>query len=182
MPKVAIITGAPNDQSRLNGILNYALTVFREEGVSSEVIKVHALPAEDLITANFDSLAINEANKMIKNSDGLVVLTPVYKASYSGILKTYLDLMPQKILEDKIILPLVIGGSFGHLLTIEYALNPVLSALGASHIVNGVFTIDHHIERKGQNQFTIQKEAQHRLKKGLDHFVKEIKISTPMIK
>ncbi|MFS0638843.1 NADPH-dependent FMN reductase [Mesobacillus foraminis] len=181
MTKVAIITGAPNDQSRLNGILNYALTLLREEGISSEVIKVHALPAEDLITAKFDSLAITEANRIIKDSDGLLVLTPVYKASYSGILKTYLDLLPQKILEDKIILPLVIGGSFGHLLTIDYALNPVLSALGASHFVNGVFTIDHHIERKGLNQFTIQKEAQHRLKKGLDRFVKDLKISTPLI-
>lgn len=181
MPQIAIISGAPNDQSRLNGILNYALKALKEEGLSTEVIKVHSLPAEDLITAKFDSPAINEAHKAIKNSEGVLVITPVYKAAYSGILKTYLDLLPQKSLEDKIILPLVIGGSFGHLLTIEYALNPVLSALGASHIVNGVFTIDHHIERTGQNQFLIQKEAQHRLGKGLDQFIKEIRKSRTLI-
>ncbi|WP_176471990.1 NAD(P)H-dependent oxidoreductase, partial [Shouchella clausii] len=62
-------------------------------------------------------------------------------------LKTYLDLLPQKSFENKILLPIVIGGSFGHLLAIEYALNPLLSALGANHIVNGVYTIDKQVER-----------------------------------
>lgn len=177
MAKVAIIMGVPNDHSRLNGILNYASKVLNEESVSFEIIKVHSLPAEDLITARFDSEAIADANEIVKNSAGLLVLTPVYKASFSGILKTYLDLLPQKGLEDKVILPLVIGGSFGHLLTIEYALNPVLSALGANHIVNGVYTIDKHIDRIENNQFRIHEEAQQRLKNALDLFIRSIKKS-----
>lgn len=174
MAKVAIITGAPNDNSRLNGVLDYAVKILKEENISFEIIKVHSLPAEDLLTAKFDSVAIINANRIVENAAGVLVLTPVYKASYSGILKTYLDLLPQKSLENKIILPLVLGGSFGHLLAIEYALNPVLSALGANHIVNGVFTIDKQIERIENNQFSIQEEAQQRLKKGLNAFTKII--------
>ncbi|KKI90337.1 FMN reductase [Bacillus sp. SA1-12] len=175
MAKVSIITGSPNDYSRLNGILNFAITALEKEKISFDIIKVHTLPAVDLITAKFDSDAIIHANKKVENSEGVIILTPVYKASYSGILKTYLDLLPQKGLENKIVLPLVLGGSFGHLLTIEYALNPILSTLGANHIVNGVYTIDHQIERVDKNQFSLHEEALQRLNKGLDSFINTIK-------
>ena len=175
MSKVAIILGAPNDYSRLNGILDYAIKVLEKEGMSFELIKVHSLPAVDLITAQFDSEAIVYANKIVENALGVIVLTPVYKASYSGILKSYLDLLPQKSLEGKVILPLVIGGTFGHLLTIEYALNPVLSALGANHIEKGVYTIDKQIERIEDNQYLIEEETQQRLKKSLDSFIKNVR-------
>jgi FMN reductase len=49
-------------------------------------------------------------------------------------LKTYLDLLPQKALVGKRIVPIAIGGSLGHLLAIENALKPVLSVLGATEI------------------------------------------------
>jgi FMN reductase len=174
MSKVAIIVGAPNDQSRLNGLLNYAKEFLKDQNISYELVKVHTLPAEDLITAKFDSEEIKHANRIVEDSSGVLVLTPVYKASYSGILKTYLDLLPQKSFENKILLPIVIGGSFGHLLAIEYALNPVLSALGANHIVNGVYTIDKQVERI-HNNFSLQEEAQQRLRNSLDTFVNLLK-------
>lgn len=172
MTKVAIITGAPNDYSRLNGIVDYVIQLLEKERISYEIIKVHELPAEDLIQAKFDSEVIKNTNEKVANAKGILVFTPVYKAAYSGVLKTYLDLLPQKGLENKIILPLVIGGSFGHLLAIEYALNPVLSALGATHIINGVYTIDNDVERLVDNQFALKEEVQQRIKKSVDGLIK----------
>lgn len=172
MTKVAIITGAPNDYSRLNGIVDYVIQLLEKERISYEIIRVHELPAEDLIQAKFDSEVIKNANEKVANAKGVLVFTPVYKAAYSGVLKTYLDLLPQKGLENKIILPLVIGGSFGHLLAIEYALNPVLSALGATHIINGVYTIDNDVERLVDNQFALKEEVQQRIKKSVDGLIK----------
>ncbi|MDQ0224077.1 NADPH-dependent FMN reductase [Metabacillus niabensis] len=167
MADISIIVGAPNDKSRLYGILEYALTILKRQNITYEIINIHTLPAEDLIKAKFDSAEINRANRIVEQSVGVMILTPVYKASYSGILKSYLDLLPQKIFKNKVILPLVIGGSFGHLLAIEYALNPVLSALGATNILNGVYTVDKQIERV-DDSFSIHEEAQQRLKNGLD--------------
>ncbi|MCG6197676.1 NAD(P)H-dependent oxidoreductase, partial [Anoxybacillus sp. LAT_38] len=89
----------------------------------------------------FDSPAILEANRIIAKSDAVVVATPIYKASYTGVLKSFLDLIPQKGLEKKIVLPLAIGGTIAHLLAIDYALKPVLSALGANHIFTGVYAL-----------------------------------------
>ncbi|MCV9886725.1 NADPH-dependent FMN reductase [Metabacillus halosaccharovorans] len=174
MTNVSIIVGAPNEYSRLNGILDFITKLLQEKGIDYETINVHTLPAEDLIQANFNSEAIIRANEIVNKSTGVVILTPVYKASYSGILKTFLDLLPQKGLEDKVILPLILGGTFGHLLTIQYALNPVLSVLGATTISNGVYTIDQHIERTGENTFIINEDAQQRLNQGIEAFLRLI--------
>jgi hypothetical protein len=73
----------------------------------------------------------------------------VYKASYSGLVKVFLDLLPQAGPAGKTVLPLVTGGSLAHMLAMDYALRPVLSALGARHVVPGAFLLDSAIERLG---------------------------------
>jgi FMN reductase len=70
------------------------------------------------------------------------VATPIYKASYSGALKAFLDLLPQFALAGKVVLPLATGGTLAHVLALDYALRPVLVSLGAQHIVNGLFILD----------------------------------------
>jgi FMN reductase len=66
--------------------------VLNEKGVP---INVSDLPAEDLISAHFDP-AIQQANELVEKADAIIVASPVYKASYTGVFKTYLDLLPQK--------------------------------------------------------------------------------------
>lgn len=90
MTKTVIINGVNARTSRVNAIQHY----IQENLEEVEAIEVFALPAEDLISANFASEAIREANAKVEQADIVVVLTPVYKAAYSGILKTYLDLIP----------------------------------------------------------------------------------------
>src|SRR4051794_21880890 len=126
MSKIAIISGSPSEHTRLNGVL--AEVVRQSEGANAipEVIHIRELPPQDLIQAKFDSEEIVKANKLVEDSEIIVILTPTYKASFSGVLKTYLDLLPQNSLEGKTILPIAIGGTFGHLLMIDYALKPVL--------------------------------------------------------
>lgn len=69
-------------------------------------------------------------------ADALVVATPVYKASYSGVLKTFLDVLPQKAFARKAVLPLATGGTIAHLLSIDYALRPVLLSLCPRHVAH----------------------------------------------
>lgn len=65
----------------------------------------------------------------------------MYQSAYAGALKVLLDLIPEGGLAGKPVLPLVSGGSAGHLLAVDYALKPVLSALKASEIHQGVFAV-----------------------------------------
>lgn len=60
-----------------------------------------------------------------------------------------MDLLPLKALKGKVVLPLGLGGSNGHLLALQYALDPVLKELGAETILKGQFTVDKQIERLG---------------------------------
>ncbi|MET1029938.1 NADPH-dependent FMN reductase [Domibacillus tundrae] len=163
MTNAVIIYGGNSKQSRLKGILDKAESYFNNEGIVSDTIFVHDLPADDLIFANFNSELILKANEQVANADIVVVLTPVYKAAYTGILKTYLDLLPQKGLEGKTVLPLVLGGSFGHLLAIDYALKPVLSALGATNILSGAYVLDTQVEKTEERGYVLAPEITERL-------------------
>jgi FMN reductase len=167
MSKVTIITGSPSEHTRLNGVLQEVLDYFQQGGYTSEVINVRNLPPEDLIYANFSSEEIINANKKVEQSKIIVILTPVYKASFSGVLKTYLDLLPQNGLEGKTILPITVGGTFGHLLAIDYSLKPVLSALGANNFLRGVFILDSQIKKLEENQYELDAEANNRLETSL---------------
>ncbi len=69
----------------------------------------------------------------------MVVGSPIYKAAFSGLLKVFLDLLPQFALAGKTVLPLVTGGSTAHVLALDYALRPVLTSMWPAHVVQGYF-------------------------------------------
>ncbi|RHW36796.1 FMN reductase (NADPH) [Lysinibacillus yapensis] len=163
MVQAVIINGNVKKDSRLTGIHQYIEKYLENVKVATQSIFVYELPAEDLITGNFSKKEIAEANKIVAESEIIVVLTPIFKASYSGVLKTFLDVIPQKGLENKTIVPIAIGGSIGHLLAIEYTLKPVLSVLGATQILNAVFILDQHVEKLDKGEYKIQDSALERL-------------------
>ncbi|OIK13064.1 FMN reductase (NADPH) [Bacillus sp. MUM 116] len=168
MSKVTFISGNPSEETRLNGVFQEVLTYFQGSEITPGIINVRELPPEALIHAKFNSKEIIEANRKVEDSNIIVILTPVYKASFSGLLKSYLDLLPQNGLEGKIIFPIAVGGTFGHLLMIDYALKPVLTALGATHILKGVFILDHQIRKLENNRYEVDLEAKNRLENSLD--------------
>lgn len=174
MSNVVIINGSPSPVSRLHGLTEYVEHQLKEHAINVEHIQVADLPAEDLIKARFDSEAILNANRKVAEADGVIIASPVYKAAYTGILKTYLDLLPQKGFAEKTIFPLFIGGTIAHLLSIDYALKPVLSTMGARHILGGVYAIDAWVVRD-QNQYTLSDELLQRLDDSISEFVKAIK-------
>ena len=114
---------------------------------SAHLINLRELPAQALLHAQFDHSTIRHALAEIAQAQLELVATPIYKAAYSGLLKAFLDLLPQDALRGKTVLPLATGGSIAHLLALDYALKPVLSALGARDILDPVFATDAQIPR-----------------------------------
>jgi len=93
---IIILSGSPNPQSRLNGIMAHLERKLAAGGATVDHLAAASLPAEDLIFGRFDSPAVREAIERVARADAVVVASPVYKASYTGLLKTLLDLLPQK--------------------------------------------------------------------------------------
>lgn len=179
MSMVAIVSGSPGASSRLTGLLEETRNRLEGKGIASSWIQASDLPPEDLIYARFDSAAIADANRKVAEAAAVVIGSPVYKASYSGILKTYLDLLPQGALVGKPVLPVFIGGSIAHLLAIDYALKPVLSALGARYQLGGVYAVDSQIARTEQGGFAVDDETKRRLANAADELAIAIRAVSP---
>lgn len=167
MTKAILINGGNSVASRLTGVENYIAETLLAKGVEVETIQVHQLPADDLITANYASEAIAKEIAKVEAADIVVFLTPIYKGSYTGILKTFIDLLPQKVLEGKQVFPVAIGGSIAHLLALEYSLKPVLSILGATKVESPVYIVDLQVARTATG-FELGGTASERIDKVFD--------------
>jgi FMN reductase len=134
MAKVVTIVGSPSETSRTALVTNYFADQVRSKGHSVSAVVVRDLPAEELLHGRFGHAAVAAAISAVEGADGVVVATPVYKASFSGVLKVFLDVLPQEALRAKAVQPIGTAGSLAHVLAIDYALRAVLVALGAEHV------------------------------------------------
>jgi FMN reductase len=142
MPQIIALSGSPSPTSKSARLLQLAVDELQARDIRTEFFSVREVPAEDLFHARFDCPAVQRLAARIAKADGVVIASPIYKASYPGVLKALLDLLPQKALQGKTVLPLATGGSAAHLLAIDYAFKPVFAALGATHLLAGVYVTD----------------------------------------
>src|SRR4051794_17367829 len=144
MATIATLSSSPSVPSRTDAVLDYVTKRLISHGHTVTPIVLRDLPAGPLLRGQADHPAIAEA-AVLEAADAVVVTTPVYKAAYSGLLKVFLDLLPQYALKGKTVLPLATGGTPAHVLVIDYALRPVLTSLGAGAIGQGWFVLSSHI-------------------------------------
>ncbi|MFJ2021996.1 NAD(P)H-dependent oxidoreductase [Streptomyces nodosus] len=116
------------------------------------------------------SVTSRTARLLRRQADGVVIGTPVYKAAYSGLLKSLLDLLPQYALAGRTVLPLATGGTTAHVLAIDYALRPVLASMGPAHITPGWFTLDKDITVREDGTLTVAPGSAEALAQVTDQF------------
>lgn len=146
MGHIAIISGSPSVTSRSERVLHYIGELLQYEGFNVAHISVLHVKAEDLLYGNFESKALLKIIDTLEKADGVIIGSPVYKASYSGVLKALVDLLPQDILQGKTVLPIMTGGSAAHLLAVDYALKPLIHAV-KGETVQGLYFQDSEIDR-----------------------------------
>jgi FMN reductase len=139
------------------------------EGALVSLVDIRDLPPADLLHARADSPALSPIVADIARATGIIVGTPVYKAAYSGVLKVFLDLLPANALAGKTVLPLAMGGTPLHALSLDYALKPVLMALGAESILRGLFLLDKQLTAT-ETGIAFDAEAEPRVASALAEF------------
>jgi len=165
---ITSISGSPSERSRSAWLTQFALTRLEGVATRSEHIALRDLPAGALLFADAQEPTVARAVQSIADAGLVIVGTPIYKAAYSGLLKVFLDLLPPDALRGKTVLPLATGGSPAHLLALDYALKPVLSALGARHVLDGVFATDAQLLRHEAGGYVPEPELLARLDRALE--------------
>nr|BBG91925.1 FMN reductase [Streptomyces sp.] len=171
MPKVLTVSGSPSSPSRTTALLHHIADALLVDGHEVRHLSARSLPPGPLLHGDTAHVAIRDALTLVDWADALVIGTPVYKASYSGLLKTLLDVLPEGGLAEKTVLPLVTGGSPAHMLALDYALRPVLTALGCDRVLRGRFVLDRHISTDPIEGTVLEAETEAGVRNAVDRFV-----------
>jgi FMN reductase len=171
MAVVVALAGSPSSKSRSSGLLKRGIELLEQSGVTVQQFSLQDFVAEDLIYGRFDSPGVQALNAAVKHADGLLIASPVYKAAYSGGLKTLIDLFPEGALANKVALNLATGGSAAFTLSLDHALQPVLNSLKVKLVVGGVFATDRDVAWQADGSFHVGPDIEERLHIAINAFV-----------
>ncbi|MDD2923822.1 NADPH-dependent FMN reductase [Rhodoferax sp.] len=171
---VLLIAGSPSERSRSAALLDAVAQRLVFRGALVERLQIRDLSPQALILADFGHPSISHAVGQVAKADVVVVATPVFKAAYSGVLKVFLDLLPQTALQGKTVLPLATGGSPHHMLALDYALRPVLQSLAAKQILPGIYATDSQVAVNDSGAYQVNTEIGQRLDDAVNTLVREV--------
>lgn len=167
MKRIVVITAGlsvPSSTRLLADLLSDAVERSIEaRGAEVEVETIELRPlahalADHLLTG-FPSGDLAAAIDRAHHADGLVVVTPVFAASYSGLFKTFFDVLDKDALDGKAVLIAATAGTARHSLVLEHALRPLFSYLHAVVVPTGVFAATDDFGTDGALQKRIERAA-----------------------
>ena len=113
----------------------------RGVGVTTKIIELRDLAhdiANNLLTG-FPPAALKEALDAVAGADALIAVTPIFTASYSGLFKSFIDVLDKDALAGKPVLIAATAGTARHSLALEHALRPLFAYLHAVVVPTSVF-------------------------------------------
>lgn len=143
---ILFLSGSPSATSRSAHLLAEVRRRLDARDEDSAWVAIRDLPADALVLAQAQHPAIQAAIAEVERAHAVVIASPIYKAAYSGLLKLFLDLLPQKALEGKLVLPVSTAGSALHVLALDFTIRPVLAALGVREVIPPVSALDSQVE------------------------------------
>lgn len=116
---------------------------LRSHGEAADVSVIElrdlAHPLVDHLLTGFPTGDLAAAIELVRNADGLIVVTPVFAASYSGLFKMFFEVLEKDVLRGKPVLLAATAGTARHSLVLEHALRPLFSYLRAVTVPTAVF-------------------------------------------
>jgi FMN reductase len=120
-----------------------AAATVREIGTDTDTriveLRDHAHDITDHLLTGFPAPALKDVLDAVAAADGLVAVSPIFNASYSGLFKSFFDVLGDDVLTDKPVLLGATGGTARHSLALEHALRPMFTYLHAVVAPTSVF-------------------------------------------
>ncbi|PCG81394.1 oxidoreductase [Streptomyces sp. WZ.A104] len=131
---------------RLAAATREQLTADRDRADQDRNVEVRVIELRDLavdianhLVSGFPSAGLREAIEAVTEADGLIAVTPVFTASYSGLFKSFFDLIDNTALTGKPVVIAATGGTARHSLVLEHALRPLFAYLRAVTVPTSVY-------------------------------------------
>ncbi|GAA1603446.1 NAD(P)H-dependent oxidoreductase [Kribbella hippodromi] len=96
--------------------------------------------------ADAERAALENAVDLVSSASVIVIATPVYKGSYTGLVKSFLDILRPQALAGSVVIPVTVSAAPSHKLLADHHLRPVLAELGATTPVPGVILEERDLE------------------------------------
>ncbi|WP_432885683.1 FMN reductase [Kribbella sp. CA-245084] len=112
-------------------------------GITSRIetieVRDHAHDLTNNLLTGFPSAELREVLETVESADALIVVSPTFSASYSGLFKMFFDVLDDQALAGKPVLLGATGGTERHSLVLEFALRPLFAYLEALPVPTGVY-------------------------------------------
>ncbi|RNL60606.1 NADPH-dependent FMN reductase [Nocardioides marmoriginsengisoli] len=141
--QIVVVTAGLSDPSSTRLLADLlagaAGTALPEAEVTVIELRPLAHALTDHLLTGFATGELAEALAKVAAADGLIVVSPVFSASYSGLFKTFFDVLETGALDGTPVLIAATAGTARHSLVLEHALRPLFSYLHAVVVPTGVF-------------------------------------------
>jgi FMN reductase len=127
-------------------------------GATTALLDLADLPADALLARRTDP-AVERAVSQVAAARILVVGTPVYRATYSGQLKAFFDLLPQEALRGRAVGLIATGAGPGHLLAVDTGLRPLVASLRGLGAAQALYVADAQFPDKNRLPDEIDRQA-----------------------
>ena len=113
----------------------------RGDDATVEVVELraHARDLADNLVTGFANESLRTAVDTVTGADGLIAVTPIFSASFSGLFKTFFDVLDKDALAGKPVLLGATAGTARHSLALEHAVRPLFSYLRAVSVPTAVY-------------------------------------------
>jgi FMN reductase len=143
--QIVTVVGNPRPGSRTHGLARDIAVQLAAGWPDATIGEVDLAPLGPRVLDHADAGAA-AAVEQVLGADVLVVASPTYKATYSGLLKAFLDRFATGSLAGKTAVPVLLGGAPNHQLAVDLHFTPLLLELGATVPVRGLFVLESGVE------------------------------------
>ena len=142
--RLVALSGNPRPQSRTHALAVTLATEVASVLPGSTVSEVELAGLGSRVLEP-DDAAAQAAVTQVLEADILFISSPTYKASYSGLLKSFLDRFGHQGLTGKSAVPIMLGGLASHQLAVNVHFSPLLLELGAKVPAGGLFVLESEV-------------------------------------
>lgn len=149
MPSTVVLVGNPQPSSRTRLVAEEVAQQLTVRGDAEVAPTIDLADVADRLF-RFPDATVEALLDQVAAADVLIVASPTYKATYTGLLKSFLDRYGANALSGVTAVPLLTIGGPAHALAVEHGLRPLLVELGASTPTRGLAFPAADVDRRAE--------------------------------